>query len=117
VAIRPPARRGPRRRRRLTRIVDWPVEPLDERLQRVVFHQGGEPHIVLDAAVCARCAIDRVCVPVCPAGNYREGERRGVVTVATESCMECGACRIACTEGAVRWRWPRGGAGVCYTRG
>jgi ferredoxin like protein len=91
-------------------------EPLDERLARVVFQPDAEPHIMLDPAVCARCRIERVCVIVCPAGNYRYGEADHRMTVSAESCMECGACRIACTEGAITWRWPRGGFGVCYVR-
>ena len=91
-------------------------EPLDERLARVVFQPDPEPHIVLDPAICATCPIQRICIPVCPAGNYRLDEAANQVNVSTDSCMECGACRIACTAGAVTWNWPRGGFGVCYTR-
>ena len=92
-------------------------EPLDVRLSRVVFQPDPEPHIVLDPEVCSRCRIERVCAAVCPAGNYRLDEVAHRMSVSTDSCMECGACRIACTEGSVTWRWPRGGFGVCYVRG
>lgn len=95
----------------------FPVDPLDVRLARVVFLPDPEPHIVLDAAICGRCRIARVCATVCPAGNYRYDASGNQMSVSTDSCMECGACRIACTEGAVAWRWPRGGYGVCYIRG
>lgn len=90
--------------------------PIDERLELVRFFRAPEPHIELDAAICRRCAIAHVCVSVCPAGNYRV-HAGGEVSVATESCMECGACRIACTEGSITWRWPRGGFGVHYVQG
>ena len=92
------------------------AEPLDQKLARVVFQPDPEAHIALDAGVCARCRIERVCVTVCPAGNYRYDSASNQMSVSTDSCMECGACRIACTEGAITWRWPRGGYGVCYIR-
>ena len=92
-------------------------EPLDEKLSRVSFLKAPEPHITLDEAVCGRCSIARVCLFVCPAGNFNHDEKSGKVAVSTESCMECGACRIACTLGAVRWSLPKGGFGVCYLQG
>ena len=93
------------------------AEPLDEKLGSVTFLPGPEPHILLSPEVCAQCRIDRVCLTICPAGNFRLDESTGVVSVSTESCMECGACRIVCSEDAITWRWPRGGFGVCYTVG
>ena len=87
---------------------------LDELLALVTFQPAPEPHIALEAARCRDCGIGRVCLSVCPAGNYRLEEASQAVVVACESCMECGACRIACTEGAISWRWPRGGCGLCY---
>lgn len=93
------------------------LDPLDEKLGRVKFLPAPERHIEVATDVCVRCGIDRVCLTVCPAGNFRLDERTGEVSVATESCLECGACRIVCTEGALTWKWPRGGFGVCYTVG
>ncbi|MBI5210236.1 MAG: 4Fe-4S dicluster domain-containing protein [Elusimicrobia bacterium] len=92
-------------------------EPLDEKLSRVTFVRAPEPHISLDEAVCRRCSLDRVCLTTCPAGNFKRDERSGQVSVSTESCMECGSCRIVCALGAVRWKLPKGGFGVCYLRG
>jgi ferredoxin like protein len=93
------------------------IEPLDEKLARVVFYRDREPHITLSQEICVGCKIDRVCVTVCPAGNYKYDEKACQTILSTESCMECGACRIVCTEGAVSWSWPRGGFGVCYLLG
>lgn len=92
-------------------------EPIDETLSRVTFVKAERPHIELDAAVCRRCTLGRVCLTVCPAGNYKHDERSGQVSVSAESCLECGACRIACTLEAVRWKQPAGGFGVCYLQG
>lgn len=92
-------------------------EPIDEKLSRTSFLRGPEPHVVLDEKVCARCPIGRVCLRVCPAANFKFDERSGQTAVSWESCLECGACRLACTAGAVRWTLPRGGAGVCYRQG
>ena len=94
-----------------------PAEPLDEKLSRTPFVKAPAPHIELDAAVCARCPISHVCLTCCPAGNFARDARSGQVSVSTESCLECGACRLVCTAGAVRWNWPQGGFGVCYLQG
>lgn len=92
-------------------------EPLDATLSRTTFVKGPRPHIELDAAACRACTLGRVCLTVCPAGNYKHDEQSGQTVVSTESCLECGACRIVCTLGAVRWRWPDGSFGVCYLQG
>jgi ferredoxin like protein len=93
------------------------LEPIDEKLSRVTFVADGEPHIVLDERICMSCPIDHVCESVCPAHNYRYDEKSNQMTVSTESCMECGSCRVVCTAGAVSWKWPRGLFGVCYLEG
>ena len=93
------------------------AEPIDEKLSRTTFLKAPEPHISLDAAVCGRCSIGHVCVSCCPAENFKRDEVSGQVSVSTESCLECGACRIVCSLGAVRWALPKGGFGVCYLQG
>ncbi len=93
------------------------LEPIDEKLARVTFETDLEPHIVLDQLICSRCSIGRPCEKVCPAHNYSFDEIAGQMNVSTESCMECGSCRVVCTLGAVSWKWPRGRFGVCYLEG
>jgi ferredoxin like protein len=92
-------------------------EPLDEKLSRTTFVKAPEPHIRLDEGICLRCPIGHVCLACCPAGNFVREAKSGRVSVSTESCLECGACRLVCAAGAVRWKWPRGGFGVCYLQG
>ena len=58
-----------------------PTEPLDEKLSRVTFVPAPEPHIVLDPETCAQCGIERICLTICPAGNFRlcrHGELHGM---------------------------------------
>lgn len=75
----------------------------------------GQPHIVLDKAVCARCD-DKVCLVVCPAVLYtlKDGE----ISFDFAGCLECGTCRVMCkNKGIVRWEYPRGSFGVAYRYG
>jgi ferredoxin like protein len=73
------------------------------------------PHIVIDKAICARCA-DKACLLVCPAVLYtlKDGE----VAFDHAGCLECGTCRIMCkNKGIVRWEYPRGSFGITYRYG
>ena len=50
-----------------------------------------------------------------PVQNYTLEEER--LVFSWQGCVECGACRIACTAGAIEWDYPRGGYGVCLRYG
>ena len=53
----------------------------------------------------------------CPAGCYT-AEGNGRVVLITDGCLECGTCRIICTEFRnVEWEYPRGGYGVLFKFG
>ena len=67
-------------------------------------------HIELDKSTCRGCA-ERSCLLACPAGLYRvRGEE---VSFDYAGCLECGTCRIVCSDkGVIRWSYPRGGFGV-----
>lgn len=54
--------------------------------------------LVLDEARCNGCGL---CVHVCPHGVYAIASHRARI-VRRESCMECGACRRNCAEGAIK---------------
>ena len=78
----------------------------------------GRPHIqIRDAAVCANDCRDQQCTYVCPAACYKaEGDR--TVTLITDGCLECGSCRVICTEHTnVAWAYPRGGHGILFKFG
>lgn len=76
------------------------------------------PHIrIVNPEFCRDECDHQSCLTVCPAGAYTRDED-GVVTVATDGCLECGSCRILCADdGNLVWDWPRGGYGVLYKFG
>lgn len=75
----------------------------------------GRPHIAIkQPAACTSCK-DQPCTFVCPAGCYRAEAGRAVV-LTTDGCMECGTCRVICTEN-IAWEYPRGGHGVLFKFG
>ena len=90
---------------------------VDAKLALVTFKADRAPHITINHIVCDACGLDRICTDICPAQNYSWDAVAKHITVATESCFECGTCRVACTDGAIAWKWPGGGFGVVYVRG
>ncbi len=72
----------------------------------------GNPHIQVDPAVCATCET-RVCLVTCPARCYRLKD--GAVHFKYAGCLECGACRILCSDGGVTsWNYPGASFGVSF---
>ncbi|MBI5468297.1 MAG: 4Fe-4S dicluster domain-containing protein [Deltaproteobacteria bacterium] len=84
---------------------------LAEKLFLVRFKVDSASHLILDKEVCWECG-ERACLSVCPTEVYKWEEGKKEITVSYEGCLECGTCRIACSEGAIDWRNPRGGFGV-----
>ncbi len=88
---------------------------VDTKLGFNVFKSDKESHIKNNKEICGQCT-ERVCLYVCPARVYRLGENNEVVLMH-EACLECGTCKIACTRGALTWRYPESGAGVQFRFG
>jgi ferredoxin-like protein FixX len=66
-----------------------------------------------DHKKCKKCDI---CTYICPASCYKaEGNR--AVTLITDGCLECGTCRIICTQRNIDWEYPRGGYGIQFKFG
>ena len=79
---------------------------------------AGRPHIsIIDASVCQHDCPTKQCTVCCPAACYtREGDGR--VTLITDGCLECGTCRVICTDHRnVAWEYPRGGYGILFKFG
>jgi ferredoxin like protein len=78
----------------------------------------GHPHIqIKDETVCQTQCKNRQCTICCPAGCYT-AEGNGTVTLITDGCLECGTCRVICTEFRnVEWEYPRGGFGILFKFG
>lgn len=79
---------------------------------------AGRPHIkIKDANVCTNDCVVKSCTFVCPASCYKT-EGNGTVTLITDGCLECGSCRIICSEHMnVDWEYPRGGHGILFKFG
>lgn len=72
----------------------------------------GNPHIVVDKAVCTTCT-RRACLVVCPARCYQLKD--GEVKFEYAGCLECGTCRIMCQDkGITAWNYPHATFGVTF---
>ncbi|MEM5332001.1 ferredoxin family protein [Paraburkholderia sp. JHI2823] len=78
----------------------------------------GRPHVhIKNPETCINECRDKSCTFVCPASCYRN-ENNGAVTLITDGCLECGSCRILCTEHHnLSWEYPRGGHGIQFKFG
>lgn len=79
---------------------------------------AGRSHIsIKDQDVCATSCSTQQCVVCCPAGCYTL-EAGGQVQLTTDGCLECGTCRVICTDHRnVAWEYPRGGYGILFKFG
>ena len=89
---------------------------IEAKLGLDVFSLDKQAHIVVNQEACRTRCKGRVCLTVCPAHLYTEGAE-GEIVLNYEGCLECGTCKLACPEGALDWRYPRGGFGVQYRFG
>jgi len=90
---------------------------LEDKLFTVKYNAAKETHIKVDNEICKKCTTNRICLTICPAKVYELEEGHTEVHVSFENCLECGTCRVACTDNAIDWRCPQGGMGVCYRFG
>jgi ferredoxin like protein len=87
---------------------------IEDKLTTIRFNVDAEPHIRVNTGICETCP-EQSCLYVCPVQNYVLEE--GKLVFSWQGCLECGACRIACTREAIDWAYPRGGFGVCLRYG
>ena len=79
---------------------------------------AGKPHIrIVDSEICQVQCQTKPCTVCCPASCYT-AEGDGQITLITDGCLECGTCRIICSEHLnVQWDYPRGGYGIQFKFG
>ena len=87
---------------------------IEDKLSTIRFNVDTEPHIRVNSDICETCQ-DKTCLYICPVQSYTLAEDK--LVFSWQGCVECGACRIACTAGAIEWAYPRGGFGVCWRYG
>ncbi len=87
---------------------------IEEKLNLVRLNVDVEAHIHVNKSLCRQCE-HRACTRICPSECYKCTNEE--VGFTYESCLECGACKLVCDKGAIEWRYPRGGFGVCFRFG
>ncbi|MDR0433503.1 MAG: 4Fe-4S dicluster domain-containing protein [Gracilibacteraceae bacterium] len=55
-------------------------------------------------------------VLACPAGLYSVNDA-GAVELSQDGCLECGTCKIICSDEVLTWRYPDGATGVQFRFG
>ena len=92
------------------------IVKIEDKLFLDRFKVDEESHLrIIDGEKCLKSCQERPCLNFCPANVYRlEGER---VSVHHEGCLECGSCRIGCSEMNIEWRFPKGGYGISHKFG
>ena len=88
----------------------------DEKLTTVKSNPQSETHLVPVTEDCKSCE-EKACLYVCPAGVYEWNQTEQKLVVNYENCLECGACRIACTKHSLKWEYPESGYGISYKKG
>ena len=77
---------------------------------------SGRPHIKVKPHTTPSQALLAL-MRICPAHCYDLNDR-GQVEVTSDGCLECGTCRVICTEFRnVEWDYPRGGYGILFKFG
>ncbi len=78
----------------------------------------GNPHIQIKNPEICKTVCKQPCTFCCPAGCYVRDEDTGAVVLTTDGCLECGTCRVICSDhDNLSWEWPRGGYGVLFKFG
>ena len=89
---------------------------IDEKLALVKNNKAPESHLSVDNDVCMRCT-DKFCTYICPANVYEWNDKKCIMTIRYENCLECGACKIACEKKNIKWDYPKTEYGVKYKNG
>lgn len=71
----------------------------------------GHRHIrIIDPEICRNCR-NQPCLTLCPSGVFTAGKNTGQpVAVFYRQCLECGSCRLICTN--IDFSYPQSGYGV-----
>jgi len=92
------------------------AESIDDKLFTVKYKPDTKSHLIPDQEKCKIC-LNRVCTHICPANVYEWDDVQAKLNVGYENCLECGACRIACTHKCIEWNYPTGSCGVVFKAG
>lgn len=91
------------------------VNSIENKLSTLKYYCDDKSHLILDKELCKNCS-EKSCLYVCPARVYEVDDETKEITVQYENCLECGACRMACSKNAIDWNYPRASLGVLYKK-
>lgn len=92
-------------------------QSIEDRLFTIRYKADDKSHlIIMKQDVCADCR-EKPCNYFCPSDVYLWHDKDQMTSVAYESCIECGTCRIACPFYNIEWLYPKGGYGITYKYG
>ena len=80
----------------------------------------GRPHIKIKDTACLQATTASLAGLHLrlPGQSCYKAEGNRSVTLITDGCLECGSCRVICTEHTnVAWEYPRGGHGILFKFG
>lgn len=89
---------------------------INDKLFKIKYVSDNVSHLTPTPEKCKNCK-SKACTFVCPADVWNWDDEKQVMTVNYENCLECGACRIACKEHAIKWEYPKGNKGVTFKQG
>ncbi len=86
---------------------------IQDKLATIKYNCDDKAHLVVNQKKCELCK-EKTCTFICPANVYSVDKDTQEIVVQYENCLECGACRIACTKNSIEWKYPSSGCGVIY---
>lgn len=89
---------------------------IDDKLFKVKYVNDNVSHLTCDVEKCKNCK-SKCCTFICPANVWQWNNETQTITINFENCLECGACRIACTKHNINWNYPKGDKGVTFKQG
>lgn len=85
---------------------------IEDKLYLNNFHVDTESHLsIVNPSLCLNCK-NKICTQICPADVYEWKDNS--IHISYEGCLECGSCRIACSQSNIDWKHPKGGFGVQF---
>lgn len=89
---------------------------IEDKLFLCQYNRHTVSHIKIDEEICNKTCKTKICTKVCPAKSY-ELDDNGKMIFHYENCLECGSCRIICSEQNIKWAYPVFGKGVVFKYG
>lgn len=89
---------------------------INDKLASLKYNKGKQSHLSVDDSVCKNCS-EKYCCYICPADVYEWNSEKNQMTIRYENCLECGACKIACDNNNILWKYPDAEHGVKYKNG